>query len=110
MKQYVIDQLRESDYMKIKEYLEKYADETAVEGIYWVKLPENLYSTIQKEHKSCQPYYFAVNLTRRLVSFEWLIRSRNVMRCRCISYASESQRNFIINFADTMLDNLGIKV
>ncbi len=110
MKQYVIDQLRESDYEKIKEYLEEHASSTVMEGIYWIEMPESLYTEIQKQHESCQPYYFAVNLTRRSVSFEWLVRSRNTLKCACIAYATGSQRDFIINFADNMLNELGIRV
>ncbi|SFM52987.1 hypothetical protein [Thermodesulforhabdus norvegica] len=110
MKQYVIDQLRESDFYRIREYLNENADSTIMEGIYWVNIPEELYTEIQKAHKSCQPFYFAVNLHRRYVGFEWLIRSRNVIRCNCIGYATRIQRDYIIDFADRMLNDLNIKL
>jgi hypothetical protein len=75
MKQYIIDQLRESDYEEIKQYLNENAKASAIEGIYWVDLPRELYSKIQQEHTQCQPFYFAVNLNRTFVGFEFLIRS-----------------------------------
>ncbi len=110
MKQYVIDQLRESDYHQIKEYLGTNADATSLEGIYWVNLPLGLYSAVQSEHSQCQPHYFAVNLTWNDVAFELLIRSRQVIRCNCIAHATEEQRDYIIRFADRMLDELRIKI
>lgn len=110
MKQYVIDQLRESDYDRIRDYLANHAESAAMEGIYYVDLPDALYTDMQKTHNHCQPYYFAVNLTRKQVGFEWLIRSRNTLRCACIGYATQAQRDYIIDYADGMLDRLRIKL
>ncbi len=110
MKQYVIDQLRESDYDQIRDYLEPRAKKTVFAEIYEVDLPEELYTEIQSAHHDCQPYYFAINLTRKQVSFEWLIRSHQTLRCACIGYASPQQRDHIICFADDMLEQLNIKI
>lgn len=110
MKQYVIDQLRESDYEKILEYLGQNADASEFGDLFWLLLPETLYSDTQSEHKQCQPFCFAVNLSLSQVDFELLIRSRQILRCSCISYADKKQRDYILDFADRMLDELGIKV
>jgi hypothetical protein len=110
MKQYVIDQLRTSDYEKILGYLEKNTESTAIEGIYWANLPAELYSVIQTEHSNCQPYYFAINLNWNDVAFELLIRSRQVIRCGCIAYATPQQRDHIIHFADRMIVELQLKL
>ncbi len=110
MKQYVIDQLRETDHKLIHEYLQKHGETTSLREIFWISLPEELYSATQKEHKACHPYYFAVNLSWTQAAFEFLIRSRQIMRCACIGYASREQRDHIMGFADDMLETLGIKV
>jgi len=110
MKQYVIDQLRESDYLEILDFLERNARSTFMEGLFQLDLPRHLYSDIQLDHRDCQPYYIAVNLNRNRVAFEWLIRSREKLRCQCIAYADPGQRSYIINFADGMLEQLGIKI
>ncbi|MCE5243268.1 MAG: hypothetical protein LLF99_08735 [Desulfobacteraceae bacterium] len=110
MKQYVIDQLRESDYERIRDFLNESAEKTALEDLYRVELPENLYSPVQAEHGSCRPYYFAVSLDRNQVAFELLVRSREVIRCNCIAYALPVQRDYIIGYADRMLDLLEIKL
>lgn len=110
MKQYVIDQLRESDYILIKDYLRRYGEPTVLNEIFWVHLPVELYTSIQRDHKGCRPFYFAVNLSHTQVAFELLVRSRQVMRCSCIGYASQAQRSHILDFADRMLADLNIKV
>ena len=52
----------------------------------------------------------AVNLTRKQVAFELLIRSSQVLRCNCIGYATPKQRDHILHFADDMLEKLGIQI
>lgn len=110
MKQYVIDQLRESDYQDILNFLNNETEKTALDGLYWIELPKDLYTTTQGEHKDCQSFYFAVNLTLNSVAFEFLIRSRQIIRCSCISYATPKQRDYIMQFADGMLEKLNIRL
>jgi len=110
MKQYVIDQLRESDYDQIMDYLQKHTEKTILEGIFWADLPRELYSATQLEHTGCHPHYFAINVNRKQVAFELLIRSRQIIRCSCIGYANQEQRDHIIRFADDMLRQLDIKL
>lgn len=110
MKQYVIDQLRESDYYHIRDYLDEQVEKTVFEEIYHVKLPKELYTETQSAHSDCQPFYFAINLNRNKLAFEWLIRSRQTLRCDCVGYASREQRDHIIDFADSILEQLGIKI
>lgn len=110
MKQYVIDQLREPDVEAIADYLGKHAEKTFMDGIFWVELPLDLATPKQLEHSSCHPHYFAINLDRNQVAFELLIRSRQIIRCDCIAYATPEQRDFIIHVADEMLSCLDIKI
>lgn len=110
MKQYVIDQLRWKDYEDVKGYLDVRGEKTVMEGVYWIEVPESLYTNVQNEHSQCHPYYFAVNLSFDRVDFELLIRSRQIMRCNCIAYAVPEQRDYIIGFADEMLERLKIKI
>jgi hypothetical protein len=110
MKQYVIDQLRELDFYQIKDFLDRNTEGASLEGVYSVNLPAHLYTAIQSEHGKCHPFYFAISLTRNDVAFELLIRSRHILRCSCIAYATQQQRDYIIAFADRMLEDLRIKL
>ena len=108
MKQYIIDELRLGEYEKIKTYLNENVDHSKMDGIYWIELDKNILTDIQAEHKECQPFYFAININPASVSCELLVRSRNIIRCNCISYATEAQRNWIIRFIDSILTKLEI--
>lgn len=109
MKQYVLDEISRPDISRIKTYLDKHAQPSGLEGIWWVELSEEQLSKIQKAHPDCQPHCFAVELGRNFVKFEFLIRSRRPMRSACIGYATETQRHWIMEFADRLADALELK-
>ena len=110
MKQYVIDQLSPADYEAVKAYLDKNFSSSIVAGIYWIPLDQNMLTAVQAEHTACQPFYFAVDLEQNQMASELLIRTKNKMRCSCMSYADEKQRNWIIQFADAIFEKLNIKI
>jgi hypothetical protein len=108
MKHYHIDELRPEDYEKIKGYLDERFGSSHMEGVYWVPLDPDLLDEVQAGHADCQPFYFAVVLEETVISFELLIRTRNRVRCDCIHYANEAQRDSIIVFADSIFERLKI--
>ena len=110
MKQYLIDQLRPLDYQAVKAYLDDRFSASAVDGIYWIPLQQDLLTEVQAEHAQCHPFYFVVDLEERFMACELLIRTQNRMHCSCMGYATEAQRNWIIGFADAILDKLNIKI
>ena len=109
MKQYVIDELRPKDYEMIKSFMDESFGSSNVDGVYWLQLDHNILTQVQKEHTECQPFYFAVDLELNLMAFELLVRTKNRMRCGCMGYATEKQRNWLIRIADSIFDKLGIK-
>jgi hypothetical protein len=108
MKQYVIDELRRKDYDLIKAYMEEHFLSSDVDGIYWIRLDQDILTEIQIAHADCQPFYFAVDLEADLITFEMLIRTRKRIRCSCMGYATDIQRNWLIGLADAIFDELGI--
>ena len=110
MKQYVVDQLRYHDYEKLKALLDQRYGEAAMDAVYWIPLEREVLSPTQCEHGECQPHVAAVELAETRLSVELLVRTRNRIRCNCIAYATERQRNWLINIVDRMLEQLGISV
>jgi len=108
MRQYVIDELRPKDYEAVKTYLEEKFTSSDVGGIYWIPLDQDVLTEVQAEHINCQPFYFAIDLEPNLVAFELLVRTKSKMRCSCVSYATEKQRNWLIEFADSLFQKLEI--
>jgi hypothetical protein len=108
MRQYRIDELRPGDHEKIKSYMDKSFGPSALNNLYWVPLEVPLLDEVQRAHKDCQPFFFAVELQPESVTFELLIRTKNRVRCDCIHYATWEQRESIIRFADQLFETLGI--
>jgi hypothetical protein len=69
-----------------------------------------IYSEMQKAHNECQPFYFALELLPDRLACELLVRSQQRIRCHCIQYATESQRNWLIQSVDDVLEKLAISV
>lgn len=108
MKQYVIDELRPHDFEKIKAYLDETYGISEVQGLYRIPIEKNLLTDIQREHHECGPFYLAVELDSDKLACELLARPQNRIRCNCIGYATEDQRNQFIRRIDGILDKLDI--
>jgi hypothetical protein len=108
MKQYMIDQLREQDFLQLEGYLNNNSEAGELPGIYWLVVPKSLLEKNQLDHPDCQPFYFAVNLERDSICFELLIRTRSRLRCSCIQYASQKQRDYILAYADGLFERLNL--
>ena len=108
MKQYVIDELRPDDHLKLKEYLDANFAVSGFEGLYWLPMDEAAYDDVQAEHVDCQPYYFALELTPQRLACELLVRTNKCVKCECIRYATQDQRDWLIRSVDAISDRLGI--
>ena len=108
MKQYVIDELRADDAQRLQAHLEEKLGSPALGTVYWLLLPEEMLSTVQAEHQECQPFYFALDLDEAGLSCELLVRAQNIIRCNCITYADARQREWLINYIDSMMTQLEI--
>ena len=108
MKQYVIDELRPDDYKKLKAHLDENFNPSDIDGIYWIPLDQENLTDIQAEHTECQPFYYAIELNPDILACELLVRTKNRVRCDCISYATEKQLSWLIRFLDGILDKLEI--
>lgn len=109
MRQYVLDEISRSDIPRVRDYLNEHAQAARLEEIWWVDLPEDLLSPEQFSHQDCRPFRFAVELGDNFVRFEFLIRSQQTMRCTCIGYTTRVQRDFIMAFADRMIEDLALR-
>ena len=108
MKQYVIDEIRAEDYKQIKAFLEKEYGKSELGGIYWIPVDEAQLTSLQTSHQSCQPFYVALDLEPGKLCCELLIRTKQHVRCDCMAYADQEQRNWIINSVDGMFKELEI--
>lgn len=108
MKQYVIDEIRAADHEKIKAYLDAEFGPAKMGGIYWIPMATEMLSELQRSHKACQPFFFALDLEPDRLSCEFLIRTREHIRCDCINYATDSQRNWLVSVVDAVFEKMEI--
>ena len=108
MKQYVIDELRPDDHKKLKLYLDENLNSSNIDGIYWLPLEPGYLTDVQAGHTDCQPFYFAIELKPDIIACELLIRTKNRVRCDCISYATPKQLCWLVGFADGIFKKLEI--
>ena len=109
MRQYLLDEIGKADISRIKTYLDEHAIPARLEGIWWVDLQEDLLNEQQYAHGDFQPFCFAIELGDKFIKFEFLIRSRLYLRCPYVDYANRQQRDFIMGFADRLVEDLGLR-
>ena len=108
MKQYVIDEIRLQDYETVKNYLDEHFGESGVQGLYWLPVDEALLCDVQRAHQGCAPFFMALELGENRLAGELLVRTRSRVRCDCIHYADERQRNWLIQTVDAIFEKLEI--
>lgn len=104
MRQFVIDELSPMERDNIDSYLKRTIKQGPMVGLYWLELSEDLLSEAQQGHEEHGPFYIAVDLTNTAATFELLVRSQTNLHCSCIAHASPTQRQFVLDFADKMLN------
>ena len=110
MKQSVVDQLNHDDFQKPRSYLKENYGKPEFESIFWLPIEKSSLNEVQQTHLDCQPFFVAVDLQENQLVCELLVRTKNKMRCECMGYATEQQRNGIIELIDSILDKLGINI
>ena len=103
MRQFVIDELSILERDNLESYLKRTLNPGPMSGIFWFELPDDLLGEAQRGHEQCGPFYLAVEIDDKRVCFELLIRSQSNLHCSCIAYATATQRQFVLDFIDTML-------
>ncbi len=109
MRQLVWDELSAEDANLVRKWLTDHADPSGLEDVFWVGLPETLWSESQQEHPDGQPYCFAVEVGPDHVKFEFLIRSHYSLRHPATGFATDRQRRYILEFTDRLLAEVRIR-
>ena len=109
MRQILIDELSKEERANIDSYLKRTVQAGAIDGMYWLKVPDDLYGPYQLGHDECGPFYFGIELEDEKVVFELLVRSQTNLHCSCICYATAAQRDFLLRFVDQLLESEKIR-
>ncbi len=103
MRQLVIDDLSPQERDNLEHYLKRTLGSGQIEGMFWLRVPDDLLGEAQQGHGPCGPFHFGIELSRAHLSFELLIRNQANLHCSCIAYATKAQRDFLFRYVDEML-------
>jgi hypothetical protein len=109
MRHVEISELSKEEADNIDNYLKRNLKSSPIDGMFWLELSRDMYGPSQKGHDDCGPFYMGVELSRDSVCFELLVRSKTNLHCSCISYATNEQRQHLIDFIDRMIEEEKIK-
>lgn len=111
MRLYVIEDLTAEHITAIREHLNSMELAAgSMPDLFWLPLPHHMLNDVQKEHEQCGPHCLALELSGDALRMELLVRARGILRCDCVSYASDELRIHMIQYVDDMLTGLGIYV
>jgi hypothetical protein len=109
MRAYLMDEISSSDMKRISEFMEQHAIRSGIEGLFWVEIPPDLLTEVQKQHVGCQPHVFAVELGSDWIKCEFFVRNLRDLRCHCSLYSNPEQRNYIIDYAHRVIESLAVR-
>lgn len=108
MRSYVISSLTPEDIEKVTKFFTEQGLAGSIEGLYWLPLPEELLTALQKEHNTCGPHVLSIEIGVDSVSMELLVRARNQLRCDCISYMDMPTAEAMIERLHSLLKKCGV--
>ena len=110
MRSLVLDELTTREAAAAEAYLAAQAELSGVEGLYWLKLPPDLWEKCQiQAHRSgtAESYRLAVEIGPEWVRFELLVRSETLAN-HGGAQATPEQVLYVLNWADKMARELGL--
>lgn len=109
MKSYYVDELGRDQVEAVAAHLTERGYTGPIEGIYWLRVPENLLTEEQQEHlHSCGPFIMSLETGRDWLKLELLVRATQTIRCTCVDYASREQQAHALELLEQTLQSLNI--
>lgn len=109
MRWYVVDELSAEETARLGRALLDMKLDSGMNSLYWLPVPENLLSPVQREHAAhCGPHVLALELEEHGLRLELLVRARGCLRCDCVHYAEPELRAHMIAWLDQLLADLRI--
>jgi hypothetical protein len=109
MRSYYIDGFVSGELERLVERLETMELSAGMEGLYWLPVPCNLLTPLQKQHeRDCGPYALGLEVLDGALRLELLVRARNRLRCDCVAYATPMLIGHMTGYLHGLLDELKI--
>lgn len=102
------DEIRPADMERLREHLARNLTASGLPEVFWLELPAELLTPAQAQHGSCGPHRVAMVLEEDSLKLELLVRASAKLHCSCTAYADGAQRQWLLEFVDRLLAELGI--
>lgn len=109
MRSYLIDELTAQDVARIKDWLDARGLKSAIDDLYHLPLPAELLSAEQQAHTACGPHVLALETGPSWIRLELLVRATGVLRCSCMTYATDAQQQAMVERLLNLLTELDIR-
>ena len=110
MRCYMVDEVSSEDVRKMEQRLLEMGLQGGLPGIFKLPVPKDMLSDVCMEHfNQCGPYYMALETNEGWIKLEFLVRSEEKIRCACVGYALPELRLHMINYLDSLLEDLKVK-
>jgi len=112
MRSYLIEEFYPEQLELVRKALAARGLSGGLEGIYYLPVPEELLSDVQRAHASaCGPHILVLEVVDETsLKLEMLVRARGKLRCECVTYATPEQSAFAIAWIDDFIRQLDISV
>ncbi len=112
MRCYLIEDFYPEHLQKVLASLTNKGYAGSLEGIFYLPLPDELLTDVQREHAAeCGPHMLVLEaVDETTLKLELLVRARKKLRCECVMYATPAQREHIIGYLDDFIRQLDISV
>jgi len=110
MRSLLLDELAPGDMDRLLEHLGRTLTTSGLPDVFWLEMPEDLLTPEQAAHRgSCGPHRVAVVVEEDSLRLELLVRAQESLRCACTAYATTAQRDFLIDYLDRLIEELGLR-
>ncbi len=110
MRSLLLDELAPGDMDRLLEHLGRTLQVSGLPDVFWLEMPEDLLTPEQADHRdSCGPHRVAVVVEEDSLRLELLVRAQESLRCACTAYATTAQRDFLIDYLDRLIEELGLR-
>jgi hypothetical protein len=106
MRSIILDELRNDEINKIREFFDIYLTKSNIIDLYYLTFPDEILNKQQKELKlNHGPYKISIEICKKIVKFELLVRNQDIHNL-VNNIVTRKQLIYIYNFIDKIVKDL----
>ena len=112
MKQYVVDDICESEMGRLKAWCTDNLPKTCFENVFWLNLDKNVLNPVQLTHTKCMPFYLSMVLEEESgrVVIDMVVRTMRSMYCECLDFVDAKQFAWLDGYISKIFASLDIRL